>query len=469
MASSLDIISKLNANRIWPTGLFGVWKRIRFVLRIFVNSNAVEGFLTFCVLSNTVTLAMDRPAMGAELEATLTSINAVFTWVFIVEMSLKLLALGVIKYCSEPFNLLDGSVVLLSVFELIMTALASQGEGGVDMSSFKALRTLRTFRVFRIARLLRMMKQMQQIVVVLIRSSSSIFYITVLMFIGVMIFALLGMSLFGGKMLTAEGTPQMNFDTFPFAIATTFQIMTMENWQTILYDMLRGDLLNGKNNIYAVVIYLVAWIFMGNFVLLNLFLAILIDAFLEQDDEEEDEEVILRKREAKKARKAARKKKMEGKKVIMTGMKKVAASKFMFGKMKSHVEEELEDVEDLDEDIVKGIFKKEGYMAKEHGEEVKIEWFIGIECDQSMYLFSKENSFRRACYLIYQHYWFERVILLMIVASSVKLGVDTYLPPDKTAAESMFVRVSGILDKIFTWVFIVECILKITSMGFIMD
>lgn len=158
VAASLDIIGKLNANRIWPTGIFGIWKRIRFVLRIIMNSNLVEGFLTFCVLSNTVTLAMDRPAMGPELEATLTSINLVFTWVFIVEMGLKLLAYGILKYCSEPFNLLDGSVVMLSVFEIIMTALATQGGGEVDMSSFKALRTLRTFRVFRIARLLRMLK-----------------------------------------------------------------------------------------------------------------------------------------------------------------------------------------------------------------------------------------------------------------------------------------------------------------------
>lgn len=131
------------------------------------------------------------------------------------------------------------------------------------------------------------------------------------------------------------------------------------------------------------------------------------------------------------------------------------------------VEEEMEDVEDLDEDIVKNIFKVEGYMAKEQGEEIKIEWFEGIGCEVSLYLFSKENSFRRACFLIYQHYWFERVILLMIVASSIKLGVDTY--QIDFAADSMFVKVSGILDKIFTWVFIVECVLKITSMGLIMD
>ena len=121
VTASLAILGKLNANRVWPMGLFGVWKRVRFVLRILMNSAAIEGFLTSCVLSNTVTLAMDRPAMPAELELTLTGINNVFTWVFIVEMSLKLLAFGIMKYCMEPMNLLDGFVVLLSIFEIVMT------------------------------------------------------------------------------------------------------------------------------------------------------------------------------------------------------------------------------------------------------------------------------------------------------------------------------------------------------------
>jgi hypothetical protein len=57
----------------------------------------------------------------------------------------------------------------------------------------------------------------------------------------------------------------------------------MENWQTLLFDLMRGEI----SKLLAAC-YLIAWIFVGNFILLNLFLAILLDSFIEEDEEEED-------------------------------------------------------------------------------------------------------------------------------------------------------------------------------------
>ena len=62
----------------------------------------------------------------------------------------------------------------------------------------------------------------------------------------------------------------------------------MENWQTILFDLLRND----DNPKWVVVVYLVLWIFAGNFVILNLFLAILLEAFLDEGGEEEDYDLL---------------------------------------------------------------------------------------------------------------------------------------------------------------------------------
>jgi hypothetical protein len=116
--------------------------------------------MTFAVLLNTIVLSINHYGIEAELDYILSVFNDWFTWIFIVEMVSKLLALGVGKYCADRMNLLDGSVVIISVFELIYTASA---DGDIDLKSFATIRMFRTFRIFRIARLLRALESMQTI------------------------------------------------------------------------------------------------------------------------------------------------------------------------------------------------------------------------------------------------------------------------------------------------------------------
>lgn len=46
--------------------------------------------------------------------------NTVFTWIFIAELSLKIIGLGPIKYLKDRLNYLDGIVVVVSIAELII-------------------------------------------------------------------------------------------------------------------------------------------------------------------------------------------------------------------------------------------------------------------------------------------------------------------------------------------------------------
>lgn len=196
-------------------------------------------------------------------------------------MGTKLIAIGVKKYVDDKMNWLDGSVVLLSIFEIIYQKI--QEGKGTNLSAFKTMRLFRTFRVFRIARLLRALESMQMILKVIATSYTSYIYITLLLFLFVFIFMLLGMQMFGGQMNYRDGLPRGNFDSPEIAFLTVFQILTMENWQTILFDLMRGE-----TSKMLVSIYLIAWIFIGNFILLNLFLAILLDSFIEEEEEEEE-------------------------------------------------------------------------------------------------------------------------------------------------------------------------------------
>lgn len=208
----------------------GTFKRARNVVRQHVKSSSYDDFFTFVVLLNSVTMAMNSYGMTEEREYFLEQSNFVFTWIFIYEMYVKILGIGIKKYLADGMNWLDGFIVQVSIFELVYPIIT----GGAENSSVKALKTLRllrTIRVVRIVRLLRSLESMKVIISVVRKSYMSFVYITGLMFLFIFIFTLLGMSIFAGYFKDdPEGMPANNYDSFLMAFFTIFQVLTMENW-----------------------------------------------------------------------------------------------------------------------------------------------------------------------------------------------------------------------------------------------
>ena len=87
--------------------------------------------------------------------------------------------------------------------------------------------------------------------------------------------------MFGGSFNFEEGTPRTNFDSFNSAFVTSFVVLSMENWQVVMYYALRTEV-----TWIVTTLYFVSWIFVGNFMLLNLFLAILLDSFADIEEDE---------------------------------------------------------------------------------------------------------------------------------------------------------------------------------------
>ena len=94
------------------------------------------------------------------------------------------------------------------------------------------------------------------------------------------VMALLGMSIFAGTFrFSEEGgfdpngeVPRANFDSLLWSCVTIFQIMIGDNWTTVMYDGVRGT-----EPLYA--LYFIMLIILGNIIMLNLFLAILLGNF----------------------------------------------------------------------------------------------------------------------------------------------------------------------------------------------
>lgn len=77
----------------------------------------------------------------------------------------------------------------------------------------------------------------------------------------------------------------------------------MEGWPLLFYDALRSDVAKPIS-----ALYFISWVFLGNFMLLNLFLAILLDSFTEEaphkklEDEDDEKKAYQKQIEALKSK-----------------------------------------------------------------------------------------------------------------------------------------------------------------------
>ncbi|CDQ67987.1 unnamed protein product [Oncorhynchus mykiss] len=167
------------------------------------------------VALNTLCVAIVHHNQPHWLSVFLYYAEFLFLGLFLTEMCLKMYSLGPRLYFHSAFNRFDCGVIVGSIFEVMW------GFFRPDMSfGISVLRALRLLRIFKITKY---WASLRNLVVSLMNSMKSIISLIFLLFLFILVFALLGMQLFGGRFIFEDYTPT-NFDTFPAAIMTVFQV-----------------------------------------------------------------------------------------------------------------------------------------------------------------------------------------------------------------------------------------------------
>jgi len=135
-----------------------------------------------------------------------------------------------------------------------------------------------------------------------------------------------------------------------------------------------------QNHIVVISLYLCVWIVLGNWILLNLFLAILLDSFLEEDEDAEAESEALEQIRVRAAKRKAKKTQAERAKFYVSHTFKDAVKANPINPFLKK-DEEHEELEDLDEDQIIQIFKDQGIISKSKEEIRAKPLFVGIECN----------------------------------------------------------------------------------------
>lgn len=124
-------------------------ERLLWVYRVpwaaaYVKSKYFTLGVMAVVFVNTVFLAIDHAFQSEELAEMLRVGNFVFISIFLLEMAVKIWALGALQYWSFKFNRFDAVVVIISILEIVSVETVDAQPMG--LSVFRSVRLLRLMR-----------------------------------------------------------------------------------------------------------------------------------------------------------------------------------------------------------------------------------------------------------------------------------------------------------------------------------
>uniref|UniRef100_A0A8C7LFE2 Voltage-dependent L-type calcium channel subunit alpha n=1 Tax=Oncorhynchus kisutch TaxID=8019 RepID=A0A8C7LFE2_ONCKI len=405
------------------------WNRFcRRKCRVAVKSVSFYWLVIILVFLNTLTISSEHYNQPDWLTEVQDVANKVLLALFTCEMLVKMYSLGLQAYFVSLFNRFDCFVVCGGIVETILVELAIMSPLGISV--FRCVRLLRIFKVTR------HWASLSNLVASLLNSMKSIASLLLLLFLFIIIFSLLGMQLFGGKFNFDETiTKRSTFDNFPQALLTVFQILTGEDWNAVMYDGIMaygGPFSSGM----VVCIYFIILFVCGNYILLNVFLAIAVDNLADAESlntaqKEEEEE--------KERKKSVPLEEEEEKEPYPTP--------------DTPVGDDDNDDDNLPEVPV-------GPRPQRLSDLSIKEKTPPIPEGSAFFIFSHTNPVRVACHKLINHHIFTNLILVFIMLSSVSLAAED--PIRNFSARNIIL---GYFDYAFTAIFTVEILLKMTAFG----
>uniref|UniRef100_A0A4W4GPC2 Sodium channel protein n=1 Tax=Electrophorus electricus TaxID=8005 RepID=A0A4W4GPC2_ELEEL len=242
------------------------WMKIKKAVHTFVTDPIVDLSITICIVINTLFMAMEYHPMDKDFSSMLSVGNYVFTGIFTAEMIFKIIALDPYNYFQVGWNIFDSFIVSLSLMEL----------GLANVSGMSVLRSFRLLRVFKLAK---SWPTLNMLIKIIGNSLGALSNLTLVLAIIVFIFAVVGMQLFGKSykecMHPILGNPQPRWHMIDFfhSFLIVFRVLCGE-WIETMWDCMEII----QNQAMCLVVFLMIMV-IGNLVVLNLFLALLLSSF----------------------------------------------------------------------------------------------------------------------------------------------------------------------------------------------
>uniref|UniRef100_A0A8C3PCL3 Sodium voltage-gated channel alpha subunit 2 n=1 Tax=Chrysemys picta bellii TaxID=8478 RepID=A0A8C3PCL3_CHRPI len=242
------------------------WLKVKHIVNLIVMDPFVDLAITICIVLNTLFMAMEHYPMTEQFSHVLSVGNLVFTGIFTAEMFLKIVAMDPYYYFQEGWNIFDSIIVSLSLMEL-------------GLANVEGLSVLRSFRLLRVFKLAKSWPTLNMLIKIIGNSVGALGNLTLVLAIIVFIFAVVGMQLFGKsykecvcKISNDCELPRWHMHDFFHSFLIVFRVLCGE-WIETMWDCMEV-----AGQAMCLIVFMMVMV-IGNLVVLNLFLALLLSSF----------------------------------------------------------------------------------------------------------------------------------------------------------------------------------------------
>ncbi|XP_030638815.1 voltage-dependent T-type calcium channel subunit alpha-1I [Chanos chanos] len=311
----------------WSVFLFSPQNKFRLMCQSIIAHKLFDYVVLAFIFSNCITVALERPKIlqGSLERLFLTISNYIFTAIFVGEMTLKVVSMGLYlgeqAYLRSSWNILDGFLVFVSLIDIVV----SMAGGAKILGVLRVLRLLRTLRPLRVISRAPGLKLVVETLITSLKPIGNIVLICCAFFI---IFGILGVQLFKGKFFYCLGLDvrnitnksdcllanykwvhhKYNFDNLGQALMSLFVLASKDGWVNIMYhglDAVGVDQQPITNNNPWMLLYFISFLLIVSFFVLNMFVGVVVENFHKCRQHQEVEEA--KRREEKRLRRMEKK------------------------------------------------------------------------------------------------------------------------------------------------------------------
>merc|ERR1719317_1801388 len=232
-----------------------------------------------CIVLNTLTMCVEYYGASMFYQNVLDGLDTFYIVIFTVEAVVKIIGLGWRQYIHSSWNKFDFFIVIVGIISLF------------ELSGDASFNVLRLFRIGRVLRLINKAKTLRTHFLTLMYSIPSLWNIGLLIIVVFFVYAVVGMHLFGMEDDAGWefGDSEANFQDFQKAFITLFRVSSGDGWSDV-YERYLSDVSDA--NKAWVYVYFISFFLVGALIMINLFIAVILDSFSEEQEALEREQEL---------------------------------------------------------------------------------------------------------------------------------------------------------------------------------